>query len=139
MARDRTAELMLEPCRELGRQFTFEFDAAHPESSRAQVRQRVHRGQQVVGLQEAARLIVAEQVAGHQRHFVALCLQANIEHRAGEALEFDAEIQALAEAAELLEQSKLVIKFQTFPFGRAAEAYQIIQAGHGRGKLVLIP
>jgi NADPH:quinone reductase-like Zn-dependent oxidoreductase len=48
-------------------------------------------------------------------------------------------VQALAEAAELLEQSKLVIKFQTFPFDRAAEAYQIIQAGHGRGKLVLIP
>jgi NADPH:quinone reductase-like Zn-dependent oxidoreductase len=48
-------------------------------------------------------------------------------------------VKALAEAAELLEQSKLVIKFQTFPFDRAAEAYQIIQAGHGRGKLVLIP
>ena len=48
-------------------------------------------------------------------------------------------MKALAEAAELLEQSKLVIKFQTFPFDRAAEAYQIIQAGHGRGKLVLIP
>jgi NADPH:quinone reductase-like Zn-dependent oxidoreductase len=48
-------------------------------------------------------------------------------------------MKALAEAAELLEQSKLVIKFQTFPFNRAAEAYQIIQAGHGRGKLVLIP
>jgi NADPH:quinone reductase-like Zn-dependent oxidoreductase len=48
-------------------------------------------------------------------------------------------VKALAEAAELLEQSKLVIKFQTFPFDRAAEAYQIIQMGHGRGKLVLIP
>jgi NADPH:quinone reductase-like Zn-dependent oxidoreductase len=48
-------------------------------------------------------------------------------------------MKALAVAAELLEQSKLVIKVQTFPFGRAAEAYQIIQAGHGRGKLVLIP
>ncbi|HET8916074.1 MAG TPA: NADP-dependent oxidoreductase [Propionibacteriaceae bacterium] len=48
-------------------------------------------------------------------------------------------MKALAEAAELLEQSKLVIKFQTFPFDRAAEAYQIVQAGHGRGKLVLIP
>ena len=48
-------------------------------------------------------------------------------------------MKALAEAAELLEQSKLVIKFQTFPFDRAAEAYQIIEAGHGRGKLVLIP
>jgi NADPH:quinone reductase-like Zn-dependent oxidoreductase len=48
-------------------------------------------------------------------------------------------VKALTEAARLLEQSKLVIKFQTFPFDRAAEAYQIIQAGHGRGKLVLIP
>jgi NADPH:quinone reductase-like Zn-dependent oxidoreductase len=47
--------------------------------------------------------------------------------------------KALAEAAELLEQSKLVIKFQTFPFDRAAEAYQISQDGHARGKLVLIP
>ncbi len=48
-------------------------------------------------------------------------------------------MKALAEAAELLEQSKLVIKIQTFPFDRAAEAYQISQAGHGRGKLVLVP
>ena len=37
-------------------------------------------------------------------------------------------MKALAEAAELLEQSKLVIKIQTFPFDRAAEAYQISQA-----------
>jgi NADPH:quinone reductase-like Zn-dependent oxidoreductase len=48
-------------------------------------------------------------------------------------------MKALAEASELLQQSKLVIKFQTFPFDRAAEAYQIIRAGHGRGKLVLMP
>jgi NADPH:quinone reductase-like Zn-dependent oxidoreductase len=48
-------------------------------------------------------------------------------------------MKALAEAAELLEQSKLVIKIQTFPFERAAEAYQISQDGHARGKLVLIP
>jgi NADPH:quinone reductase-like Zn-dependent oxidoreductase len=48
-------------------------------------------------------------------------------------------VKALAEAAELLEQSKLVIKIQTFPFERAAEAYQISQDGHARGKLVLIP
>jgi NADPH:quinone reductase-like Zn-dependent oxidoreductase len=48
-------------------------------------------------------------------------------------------MKALAEAAEMLEQSKLVIKIQTFPFARAAEAYQISQAGHARGKLVLIP
>jgi len=48
-------------------------------------------------------------------------------------------MKALAEAAELLEQSKLVIKIQTFPFKRAAEAYRISQDGHARGKLVLIP
>jgi NADPH:quinone reductase-like Zn-dependent oxidoreductase len=47
--------------------------------------------------------------------------------------------KALAEAAELLEQSKLVIKVQTFPFDRAAEAHQISQDGHARGKLVLVP
>jgi NADPH:quinone reductase-like Zn-dependent oxidoreductase len=47
--------------------------------------------------------------------------------------------EALAEAAELLEQSKLVIKIQTFPFDRAAEAHQISQDGHARGKLVLLP
>jgi NADPH:quinone reductase-like Zn-dependent oxidoreductase len=48
-------------------------------------------------------------------------------------------MKALAEAAELLQQSKLVIKIQTFPFERAAEAHQIIQDGHARGKLVLVP
>ena len=48
-------------------------------------------------------------------------------------------MKALAQTAELLEQSKLVIKFQTFPFERAAEAHQISQDGHTRGKLVLIP
>ena len=48
-------------------------------------------------------------------------------------------VKALAEAAELLEQSKLVIKIQTFPFDRAAEAYQISEDGHARGKLVLVP
>ena len=48
-------------------------------------------------------------------------------------------MKALAEAAELLEQSKLVIKIQTFPFDRAAEAHQISHDGHVRGKLVLVP
>jgi len=48
-------------------------------------------------------------------------------------------LKALTEAAELLEQSKLVIKIQTFPFNRAAEAHQISQDGHARGKLVLVP
>jgi hypothetical protein len=32
-----------------------------------------------------------------------------------------------------------VIKFQTFPFDRAVEAYQISYNGHAKGKLVLIP
>ena len=32
-----------------------------------------------------------------------------------------------------------MIKFQTFPFDRAAEAYRISAAGHVRGKLVLVP
>jgi NADPH:quinone reductase-like Zn-dependent oxidoreductase len=48
-------------------------------------------------------------------------------------------MKAFAEAAELLEQGKLVIKFQTFPFDRAVEAYQISYNGHAKGKLVLIP
>ena len=48
-------------------------------------------------------------------------------------------MQALAEVAGLLAQNKLVIKVQTFPFDRAAEAYHISQGGHIRGKLVLIP
>ena len=47
-------------------------------------------------------------------------------------------MQALAEVAELLAQNKLLIKVQTFPFDRAAEAYRISQGGHVRGKLVLI-
>ena len=48
-------------------------------------------------------------------------------------------MKALAEAAELLEQNKLVVKFQTFPLERAAEAHRISEAGHVRGKLVLLP
>lgn len=48
-------------------------------------------------------------------------------------------MEALAEVADLLAQNKLVIKVQTFPFERAAEPYSISQAGHVRGKLVLIP
>jgi NADPH:quinone reductase-like Zn-dependent oxidoreductase len=47
--------------------------------------------------------------------------------------------QALAQVAELLAANKLVIKVQTFPFDRAHEAYAISQAGHVRGKLVLVP
>lgn len=46
---------------------------------------------------------------------------------------------AMALVAELLEQNKIVIKVQTFPFDRAAEAYRISRGGHVRGKLVLVP
>ena len=48
-------------------------------------------------------------------------------------------MEALAQVAGLLAQNKLVIKVQTFPFDRAAEAYRISLGGHVRGKLVLIP
>jgi NADPH:quinone reductase-like Zn-dependent oxidoreductase len=48
-------------------------------------------------------------------------------------------MEALAQVAELLAQNKIVIKVQTFPFDRAAEAYRISQGGHVRGKLVLVP
>jgi NADPH:quinone reductase-like Zn-dependent oxidoreductase len=48
-------------------------------------------------------------------------------------------MSALAEVAELLAANKLVMKVQTFPFERAAEAYRISQDGHVRGKLVLVP
>ena len=48
-------------------------------------------------------------------------------------------MQALAQVAELLARDKLVLKVQTFPYDRAAEAYRISQAGHVRGKLVLVP
>ncbi len=47
--------------------------------------------------------------------------------------------EALSTVAQLLERNQLVIKIQTFPFDRAAEAYRISQAGHVRGKLVLVP
>jgi NADPH:quinone reductase-like Zn-dependent oxidoreductase len=47
--------------------------------------------------------------------------------------------EALAQAAQMLAENKLVIKIQTFPFDRAAEAYAISHSGHVRGKLVLVP
>ena len=47
--------------------------------------------------------------------------------------------EALDEVADLLVQNKIVIKVQTFPFERAAEAYRISLTGHLRGKVVLIP
>ena len=43
--------------------------------------------------------------------------------------------KALAQAADLLQSGQLVIKVQTFPFSRAAEAYQQNQSGHIRGKV----
>ncbi|WP_375426056.1 NADP-dependent oxidoreductase [uncultured Friedmanniella sp.] len=46
---------------------------------------------------------------------------------------------AMEEAARLLEQNALVIKVQTFPLDRAAEAFRISEGGHVRGKLVLLP
>ncbi len=46
---------------------------------------------------------------------------------------------ALAEIAERLVANQLVIKVQTFPFDRAAEAHRLSQDGHVRGKLVLLP
>ncbi len=49
------------------------------------------------------------------------------------------EFAALAEAARLLESSRLVIKAQTFPLDRAAEGYRTILSGHTRGKIVLLP
>ena len=48
-------------------------------------------------------------------------------------------VEALALVADLLEQNKIVIKVQTFPFARAADAYTISAGGHVRGKLVLVP
>ena len=48
-------------------------------------------------------------------------------------------MEALALVAGLLAENKIVIKVQTFPFERAAEAYRISVEGHLRGKLVLVP
>jgi NADPH:quinone reductase-like Zn-dependent oxidoreductase len=47
--------------------------------------------------------------------------------------------QALRLVADLLEKNQVVIKVQTFPFDRAAEAYRVSRSGHVRGKLVLVP
>jgi len=47
--------------------------------------------------------------------------------------------QALEATAALLEAGTLVIPVQTFPFSRAAQAHEISQSGHVRGKLVLVP
>jgi hypothetical protein len=47
--------------------------------------------------------------------------------------------QALTQTAELLARNELVVKVQTLPFDRAAQAYRISIDGHVRGKLVLVP
>lgn len=47
--------------------------------------------------------------------------------------------EALATIAALLADGRLVIKVQTFPFARAAEAHRVSESGHVRGKLVLVP
>ena len=46
---------------------------------------------------------------------------------------------ALAKTAELVRESKIVVKVQTFPLDRAPEAYATSLSGHVRGKLVLLP
>ena len=47
--------------------------------------------------------------------------------------------EAMALMADLLAENKVVIRAQTFPFERAAEAYRISKGGHVRGKLALVP
>ena len=46
---------------------------------------------------------------------------------------------ALAAGAQLLADSQVVIKIQTFPLERAAEGYAAVLSGHTRGKIVLLP
>lgn len=48
-------------------------------------------------------------------------------------------MKALAQTAQMLEQNRLVVQVQTFPLDRAAEAHLASEAGHARGKLVLLP
>jgi len=48
-------------------------------------------------------------------------------------------MQALPQIADLLAQNKVVIKVQTFPFARAAEATASARAATSRGKLDLVP
>lgn len=48
-------------------------------------------------------------------------------------------MEALAQVAALLKENDVVVKIQTFPFERAAEAYRVSMGGHVRGKLVLVP
>lgn len=52
----------------------------------------------------------------------------------------DAEpMAALADVGQRLADNGLVVKVQTFPFERAAEAFRVSLGGHVRGKLVLVP
>jgi NADPH:quinone reductase-like Zn-dependent oxidoreductase len=49
-------------------------------------------------------------------------------------------VEALAEAAELIEAGRLHVPVaQTFTFAQAAEAHRVSQDGHVRGKLILVP
>jgi NADPH:quinone reductase-like Zn-dependent oxidoreductase len=49
-------------------------------------------------------------------------------------------LEALGEAAALAEAGRLQVPIEsTFPFSRAAEAHRASEAGHVRGKLVLVP
>lgn len=47
--------------------------------------------------------------------------------------------EAFAEIADLLDRGTLVIRTETFPLERAAEAFGASLSGHVRGKLVLVP
>lgn len=67
-------------------------------------------------------------------NFDAAAAGAQVTGGGGDSKPFD----ALVEGAELLKESKLVIKVQTFPLARAREAYAQIKTGHTRGKVVLV-
>lgn len=55
------------------------------------------------------------------------------------SLEGEEVFEVLAQGAYLLEQSRVVIKVQTFPLQRAPEPYAASMAGHVRGKFVVLP
>jgi D-arabinose 1-dehydrogenase-like Zn-dependent alcohol dehydrogenase len=46
---------------------------------------------------------------------------------------------ALEEAVRLIEAGRFTLPARTFPFSRAGEAHGESEAGHVRGKLVLVP
>src|SRR5919202_566371 len=76
-------------------------------------------------------VLYGEGVAGRAREAAG----AQVTGGGGDSKPFD----AFREVADLLAQNKLVVKVQTFPFQRAAEAYRISESGHVRGRLVLVP